>query len=136
MSEKRTKNHVVNALCLLNWKGSFSLFSKLGIEKIFLTCYDRITNWNWIISCLIQFLDTSSESRRIHVLQIWHKHSPIVINTANNDDDDDNDGHLKFDSTHRPFVILRQFPWNKTDNRFSLNICPLNIYHLRTSNLK
>ena len=29
--------------------------------------------------------------------------------------------------------LLRSFLWNKTDNRFSFKLCPLNIYHMGTS---
>ena len=33
-------------------------------------------------------------------------------------------------------ILLRLFLWNKRDNRFSFKLCPLNIYHMRTSILK
>ena len=59
--------------------------------KKILTCYDSITNWHWILTCLIHFLDTNSESRGIYVLQIWTKYSSIITIAVDDDEDDDDD---------------------------------------------
>ena len=65
-------------LCTYTLRGHTTIVL-ITIYRYLLTCKDRITNWHGIISGLVQFLDTGSKSRGVHVLQMKSYLNPIAI---------------------------------------------------------